>query len=197
MAKIKYQINDAVRYTLFSSDAGKMIDGIISGELTCIAAHSNVDSILTSGRAELSNDVMRNSQKIIDTLKLGVLISGVELTEITAPAETIRYFEEVRNAAIFKVTSSQRAQEYASTRILGAQAAARALKQAAISEQAARQTKAHGEMAEFNGLYDQYARNPQIIISGTFRQRAGAVLKKAGRSIVIPAGTEAPVFLLP
>ena len=196
-AKVKYQINDPARYTLFINDAGVMIDGIISGELTCIAAHSNVDSILTSGRAQLSLDVMRNSQGIIDTLKLGVLISNIELTEITAPAETIRYFEEVRNAAAFKATSLQRAQEYASTRILGAQAAAGTLKQTAVSEQAARLTKARDEMAQFNGLYDQYARNPQIIMSGTFRQRAGAVLQKAGKSIVVPAGAETPTLLLP
>jgi membrane protease subunit HflK len=195
-AKIKYQINDPVRYTLFISDADKIIDGIISGELTRIAANSGVDSILTTGRAQLSSDVSRNSQALIDSLKLGVLISGVELTEITAPAETIRYFEEVRNASIYKATSYQRAQEYASTRILGAQGAASALKQAAVSNQSVRLTKARGEMAEFNGLYDQYARNPQIIMSGTFRQRVGAVLKKAGRSIVIPAGTDAPTFLL-
>jgi len=196
-AKVKYQINDPVRYTLFISDAGVMLDGIISGELTCIAAHSNVDSILTSGRAQLSLDVMRNSQKIIDNLKLGVIISNMELTEITAPAETIRYFEEVRNAAVFKATSFQRAQEYASTRILGAQAAAGALKQTAVSQQALRLTKVRGEMAEFNGLYDQYARNPQIIMSGTFRQRVAAILKKAGKSIVVPAGAETPAILLP
>ena len=196
-AKVKYQINDPVRYTLFISDSGAMIDGIISGELTGIAAHSNVDSILTSGRAQLSLDVMRNSQEIIDGLKLGVIISNVELTEITAPAETIRYFEEVRNAAVFKATSFHRAQEYASTRILGAQAAAGALKQTAVAEQAAKLTKAHGEMAQFNGLYDQYARNPQIIMSGTFRQRVGAVLKKAGKSIVVPAGAQTPTIFLP
>jgi membrane protease subunit HflK len=174
-----------------------MLDGIISGELTCISSHSNVDSILTSGRADLSLDVMRNSQALIDALKLGVLISGVELTEITAPAETIRYFEEVRNAAIYKATVYQRAHEYASNRILGAQAAASVLKQTAVSEQSARLIKARGEMAEFNGLYDQYARNPQIIMAGTFRQRVGAVIKKAGKSVVIPSGTEAPTFLLP
>jgi membrane protease subunit HflK len=103
----------------------------------------------------------------------------------------------VRNAAVFKATSFQRAQEYASTRILGAQAAAGALKQTAVSQQAARLTKARGEMAEFNGLYDQYARNPQIIMSGTFRQRVAAVLKKAGKSIVVPAGAETPTILLP
>lgn len=196
-AKIKYQINDPIRYTLFISNANKIIDGIISGELTRIAANSDVDSILTSGRAQLSGEVMRNSQALIDTLKLGILISGVELTEITAPAETIRYFEEVRNASIYKATNYQRAQEYASTRILGAEAAGNTLKQTAISEQAERLTKARAEMAEFNGLYDQYARNPQIIMSGTFRQRAGAVLKKTGKSIVIPAGAETPTFLLP
>jgi membrane protease subunit HflK len=196
-AKIKYRINDPVRYTLFVNDASNIIDGIISGELTRIASQSGVDSVLTSGRAQLSADVMRNAQNIIDGLKLGVLISGVELTEITAPAETIRYFEEVRNASIYKATVNQRAQEYASTRILEAQAAANALKQTAVSQQAERLTKARGEMAEFNGLYDQYARNPQIIMSGTFRQRAGGVLKKAGKSVVVPAGTQSPVFVLP
>jgi membrane protease subunit HflK len=196
-AKIKYQINDPVRYTLFINDSGKMIDGIISGELTRIAANSDVDSILTSGRAQLSGDVTRNSQELIDALQLGVLISGVELTEITAPAETIRYFEEVRNASIYKATNYQRAQEYASTRILGAEAAGNTLKQTAISDQAERLTKARGEMAEFNGLYDQYERNPQIIISGTFRQRVGAVLKKAGKYVVLPAGNETPALLLP
>jgi len=196
-AKIKYQINNPVSYTLFMNGASKIIDGIISGELTCIASRSGVDSVLTSGRAQLSADVMRNAQDIMDRLKLGVLVSGVELTEITAPAETIRYFEEVRNAAIYKATVNQRAQEYASTRILGAQAAANALKQAAVSQQAEKLTKARGEMAEFNGLYDQYSRNPQIILSGTFRQRAGGVLKKAGKSVIVPAGSESPVFVLP
>jgi len=196
-AKIKYQINDPVRYTLYSRDAGKIIDGIISAELTCIAANSDVDSILTSGRAQLSNDVMRNSQNIIDTLKLGILVSGVELTEITAPGETIRYFEEVRNASIYKATNYQRAREYASTRIIGAQAAANTLTQNAVSNQAEKLTKAREEMAEFNGLYDQYSRNPQIIMSGTFRRRAGEVLKKTGKSIVIPSGAEAPSFFLP
>jgi len=195
--KIKYQINDPVSYTLFMNGASKIINGIISGELTCIASQSGVDSVLTSGRAQLSADVMRNAQNIMDKLKLGVLVSGVELTEITAPAETIRYFEEVRNAAIYKATVNQRAQEYASTRILEAQAAATALKQTAVSQQAEKLTKARGEMAEFNGLYDQYSRNPQIIMSGTFRQRAGGVLKKAGKSVIVPAGSESPVFVLP
>jgi len=196
-AKVKYQIDDPVRFTLFSNDAGEMLDCIISGELTCITAHSDVDSILTTGRAALSSDVMRNSQEIINKLQLGILLSGVELTEITAPAETIRYFEEVRNASIYKATSLQRAQEYASTRLLGAQAAASSLKQTAISDQAARLSKAHSEMAQFNGLYDQYARNPQIIMAGTFRQRVGEVMKKAGKSIVVPSGTETPTMLLP
>jgi len=195
-AKIKYRINDPVRYTLFISDADKIIDGIVSGELTRIASHSDVDSILTSGRADLSLDVMRNSQALMDALQLGVLVSGVELTEITAPAETIRYFEEVRNAAIYKATTYQQAQEYASNRILGAQGAASVLKQTAVSEQSGKLIKARNEMAEFNGLYEQYARNPQIIMSGTFRQRVGAVLKKVGKSIVIPAGTETPAFIL-
>jgi membrane protease subunit HflK len=196
-AKIKYQINDPVQYALFSNDVDKTIDGIVSGELTSIAANSNVDAILTTGRAELSENVMRNSQRIIDALKPGVVISGVELTEITAPAETIRYFQEVRNASIYKSTIVQQARERSSTHMLGAEAASKTLKQEAISAQAERLTKARAEMAQFDGLYSQYARNPQIIMSGTFRQRAGEVMKKAGKSVVAPSGADSPAFFLP
>jgi membrane protease subunit HflK len=196
-AKIKYQINDPVRFTLKSSDIEKTIDGIISGELTGIAAHSDVDSILTTGRAQLADNVMYNSQQIIDALGLGIVISGVELTEITAPAETMRYFQEVRNASIYKATGTQQARERASSHVLGAEGAAKTLTQEAISAQAERLSKANKEMAEFNGLYEQYTRNPQIIMSGTFRQRVGEVMKKAGKSVVVPSGSDAPTFFLP
>jgi regulator of protease activity HflC (stomatin/prohibitin superfamily) len=147
--------------------------------------------------AELLLMLMNNSQLIIDELKLGVLITGVELTGIIPPAETIRYFEEVRNAAVIKQTVIQQALERSSIQILGAQAESSAAKQTAIAEQNANLIRAHDEMAEFYGLYGQYARNPQIIMAGTFRQRAAAVFARTGGSIVVPRNREAPIIMLP
>jgi len=195
--KIKYQIKDAVQYIFSSSDAEKTIDGVVSAQMTNIVTNMDIDSILTSGIAQISVTIKEYSQIKIDELKLGVSITNAELTGIIPPAETIRYFEEVRNAAVVKQTGIQQAFERASVQILGAQAQASAAKQTAITNQNEKLIKARAEMAEFYGLYNQYARNPQIIINGTFRQRAAAVFAKTGASIVVPAGASAPVIVLP
>jgi membrane protease subunit HflK len=195
--KIKYQIKDPVQYILSASDPGKTIDGVVSGEMTRAITHMDIDSVLTSGRAELLLILAENVQIIIDELKLGVSITDVELTGIIPPAETIKYFEEVRNAAVVKQTVIQQALQNASLQILEAQAQSSSAKQVAIEEQNARLIRARDEMAEFYGLYGQYTRNPQIITAGTFRQRAAAIFARTGASIVVPNGGPAPVIVLP
>jgi membrane protease subunit HflK len=195
--KIKYQIKDAVQYILSTNDPGKTIDGVVSAEMTRAVTHMDIDSVLTSGRSELLSILLKNSQFIIDELKLGILITDVELTGIMPPAETITYFEAVRDAAITKQTVIQQALQRASTQILTAQAEAGVVKQIAITEQNARLTKTRDEMAEFYGLYEQYERNPETIMAGTFRQRVAAVFAKTGASIVVPGNREAPIIVLP
>jgi membrane protease subunit HflK len=195
--KIKYQIKEPVQYILSSSDPGKMIDGAVSAEMTRIVTHMDIDSVLSSGRSEMTSLLLRNTQLITDELRLGVLITDVELTGIIPPVETLRYFEEVRNAAVTKYTVIQQALQRASSQTLSAQAQANAAKQNAITEQNAKVIKARDEMAEFYGLYGQYTRNPQIIMAGTFRQRVAAIFAKTGASIVVPNGGSAPVIMLP
>jgi membrane protease subunit HflK len=194
---IRYQITDPVLYALFNSYPVGIIDGIISGELTHSAAGMDIDFMLTRGRAELAMEVSRGAQKIIDELKIGVTITSVELTEIIPPDEAAVYFERVASAAITKETGIQQAREQAAAQIIRAQATASALAQSAISAQAVRLGRVHGDVAEFNGLYDQFTRNPQVIMAGTFRSRAAAVLSRAGNVIIAPDGREAPLFVLP
>jgi len=196
-ANLRYQIIDPAQYVLFNSYAVGMLDGIVSGELTRSVAGMDIDFVLTIGRAELANEVLRNSQRLIDELNLGVLLTGVELTEIIPPNETAIYFERVASAAITKETGIQQAREQAASHLLRAEAAASALRQSAISEQAARLSRVHGDMAEFNGLYEQFTRSPEIIMAGPLRTRAAAVLSRAGNTIIVPDGGETPLIVLP
>ena len=196
-ATVLYQIENPVEYAIYNTHPGQVIDGIVSAELTRRVTQMDIDSVLTGGRAELSSAIMANAQRSLDELKTGVAIAAVELIGIVPPMETVQYFDDVRSAAVFKETLIQRAQESASSLILGAQAEAGAYTQTAISEQHVMLTKARGEMAEFNGIYDLYARNPELIIAGNFRERLGAVIAQSGGSIIVPEGGELPLILLP
>jgi len=196
-ANIRYQITDPAQYVLFNSYAVGMLDGIVSGELTRSVAGMDIDFVLTIGRMELANEVMWNSQRLIDELGIGVILTGVELTEIIPPNETAVYFERVASAAITKETAIQHALEQASSELLRAEAAASAVRQSAVSAQAERLSRVHSDIAEFNGLYDQFTSNPSMIMAGTFRERAAAVLSRAGSTIIVPDGAETPLIILP
>lgn len=195
-ASVLYQIRNPVQYAILNRDTGNIIDGVISAELTRLVTQMGIDEVLT-GRAELSFAVMLNAQRILDELETGVTIAAVELPGINPPMETIFYFEEVRSAAVYKETLVQRALETASSLRLNAQAQAGAYTQTAISYQHSRLTRAHNEMAEFNGIYELFAINPQLIMAGTFRERIGRVFAQSGGSIIIPEGSESPLILLP
>ena len=196
-ANISYQITDPAQYVLFNSYAVGMLDGIVSGELTRSVAGLDIDFVLTIGRMELANEVLRNSQRLIDELNIGVILTGVGLTEIIPPNETAIYFERVASASITKETAIQHALEQAASELLRAEATASAVRQAAISTQAARLSRAHSDIGEFNGLYDQFTRNPSMIMAGTFRERASSVLSQAGNMIIVPDGAETPLIILP
>ncbi|MCL1951355.1 MAG: protease modulator HflK [Oscillospiraceae bacterium] len=196
-AKVKYKIGDAVRYALYSCDAESAIDGILSGELTRAVTHAEIDAMLTSDKARLSSDMMARTQEILDGLRTGIDIVSVELTELVPPAQTRQDFEAVINASVDKETKIQQAKESASTVTLGAEAGASEYKQAALSDQSVRLAKARDEIAQFNGVYEQYRKNPGVIQNGVFRQRVSEVLGRMGASVILPDGTAAPVIVLP
>ena len=196
-ANVKYKIGNAAQYALYSCDVDSAIGGILSGELTRSVTHTDIDSMLTSNKGKLSSEMMINSQKILDELMTGIDIVNVELTEIVPPAETKELFEEVTNASVNKETTIQQAKGVASTIITEAKSTASVYKQDAIAAQNDRLAKVHNEMAEFNGLYDQYTKNPQIIIDGTFRERVNVLLKNMGSSVIVPEGGTVPVIILP
>ena len=196
-AKVIYQIQNPVQYTINNSDSGRVIDGVVSGVLTSLVTQMDIDTILTVGRAQLSSSVLFYSQSLLDELKIGITIAAIELTEIIPPREIVPFFEEVRTAAIYKETLIRQGREFETTSILNAQAEARAYRQTAISEQNFRLAEARDRMAEFNGLYEQYRINPNLIISGVFRERISAVIAKSGGSIIIPDNSNPPVILLP
>ncbi|HML38484.1 MAG TPA: FtsH protease activity modulator HflK [Bacillota bacterium] len=195
--RVKYKISDAVSYALHVKDPAKMIDGAVSGELNSIVTSMCVDSILTSGKAQLAETLKANAQSALSALDCGILITNVEFTDLEPPIETKAAFEEVNAASVRKETLIQEANQFKATAIPEAQAQAGALVQGASVNQVEAVSKARAQVAEFEGLYKQYEKNPNMIMDSVFRLRIGKVLAKMGMSAVLPQDGEPPRLLLP
>lgn len=195
--EVKYTVGDPVDYALYQSNAEQLVKGVVSGEVTAIAAGMDVDSILTTGKAELVSQVKSRSQKLLDEVNCGINITNVEFTEVTPPAETQTYFEKVNTALVQKETSIQNARENASVIRLSAEAEAQALVQNARANQSQALTLARREISEFDGLYEQYVQNPDAVMDGVFRLRVTNVLSQMGTVVVVPEAEGNPTVILP
>lgn len=193
---IKYKIDDAAAYALYIKDVGDIIDGVASGELVSLVAGMDVDSVLTDGKENLSRETQKNLQSQLDHLQCGINITNIELTSISPPRETRKYFDEVNAASVKKETKIREAEEYKASAIPKAQGNADQLIRDANINQSNMLIRANQEVAEFEGLYNQYAQNPRAVMDGTFRKRIGQVLTQMGAEIIIP-NDGSPKIILP
>lgn len=195
--KVKYRIGDVVKYALYSSNPENCIDGIISAELTEYVTSMNIDEILTIGKEDLADKSIKSSQRILDEIDCGIILNNIELTEVVPPKETKDFFEAVVSASVQKETKIQAATETASNILLEAEATSSSIKQEAITKQTEALTKVASDMAQFNGILEQYKTNPAIIENGVFRQRVGNLFTKMGGSVIVQENQKTPVIVLP
>ena len=192
---VKYKISDPVRYALGVADIKGTITGIVSSEMTALIAGTGVDDVLTTEKNTLSTRCMANAQALFDSLRVGVTLLNIELTDITPPGEATQAFNDATTASVRKQTLIQQANDYRESALPAAEAEAKDLVSAASAAQSSSVAKASQIVAEFQGYYTQYTENPSVIMDGVFRSRVATLLKKSGAEIVVPDGGSARLIL--
>ncbi len=194
---VKYKVNDPISYALYINEISDIVTGVVSGETIPLVTSMPVDSVLTTEKTQLSSDLKKKSQEVLDELGCGITITNIELTNVIPPNETKDAFDAVNTASVKKQTLIQEANDYTESKIPKAQADSDSLVSEAKKNQAERIAKANEEVAEFNGLYEQYKANPEVVKNGVFRSRVSKVLQDAGATIIVPDGEDGAKVILP
>ena len=193
-ATIKYRIDNPLVYAFSHKNAELVVDGVVSGVLQKNVSSVSVDTLLTSGKIQLAENVRLSSQRLLDAIEIGVRLTNVEFTKLTPPGEVMADFEAVTAAAVQKATMTQEANGYRLHTLPGAQSQAHMIVENARASQNEALAEAQTNIAVFLGLYSQYGQNPKIVFDGVLRERIGLILSKMQ---VIVSGSEAPRLILP
>ena len=183
---LKDKISDPVAYALRVNDIAATLQGIVTAEMTALVSGTSVDDVLTTEKSTLTSLTMRNAQAVADRVGLGVAITNIELTAISPPTEAIEAFNNATTASVRKQTLIQQAKDYEESAIPAAEAESKKLVDGANAAQSSAVAKATAVAEEFNGLYQQYIRNPDVVYNGVFRSRVSKVLQQSGATIVVP-----------
>lgn len=194
-AAVKYRIDDPIAYALGSSDPESMINAVVSGSLLKYTSKLDVDSVLTTGKAALIDDVRRNAQQQLDKIGCGVELTSIELTSIMPPEEVRADFEAVNSASVRKSTFLQEANEYREKVIPDAQAQARKYIDAATASQQTLIAQVHSDIAVFDGLAAQYESSPGSVYDGYIRERIAQVISNMNVFVVDEADAMPGVIL--
>lgn len=184
-ASVKYNITNAVDYALASSSPEALINAAVSNAMINAAASRAVDDLLTSGKDEYAREVLRASQRTLDSHGIGVALATVELTTVTMPAEIRSTYELVNSSTVQAATLLERARQYRENLIPQAQADANAVIASANSALSSATAAANADLVEFWGVLNEYRVNPEVVRTRIYQEKVTAILNKIGKVRVV------------
>lgn len=160
---VQWKITEPSKYLYSATDPKQVLNNATSASLRGIIGTSEIDEALTSGKAEIENEVRELLISLIEDYDIGISISDVKLQEVDLPnAEVRTAFTKVTDARETMNTKINEAKKYKNQKYEEALGEKDAIISRAEGDKVARIEAAKGDIAKFNALYEEYAKSPNI-----------------------------------
>lgn len=153
-----------------------------------IVGQSNLQPLLTGGRQQTQESVLKLMQRTLDSYGAGIRIDQVQLREVDPPEEVIGSFREVAAAAQEKETLIKQAQTYADQVVPRAHGDADRIVAAAEGYRDQTVAEATGQAARFLKVYEEYKKAPDVTRERLYLEMQERVLSGADKIIVDQKG---------
>jgi membrane protease subunit HflK len=128
-----------------------------------VAAANPLDAILTYRKDDIQREVLNELREISNFYRMGIEITAVQLQEAFTPEEVREAFIDVSKALEEREQRSNEAQRYRNERIPVARGQAIAAIEIAEAYRARRVNEAHGTVARYKSIEEEYRNSPDIM----------------------------------
>ncbi len=174
---IEYKISDPVRYLYTSDDPTGILRNLIQSQVRNVVGSSTVDSVLTDGKENIQMQVKSLVTEILAEYDIGLTLVDVKIQDSEPPTQAvIEAFKAVETAKQQAETVVNDAQAYKNAKLPDAEAQADKLIQNAEYLKQKRINEATEQVAMFNAMYEEYARNPEITKSRMYYEAIQEIL---------------------
>ena len=195
---IEYKISDPQKY-LFASDSPEMIlRNLIQSQVRNVVGSSSVDAVLTDGKENIQMQVKELVTQILQDYDIGLTLVDVKIQDSEPPTvNVVEAFKAVETAKQQAETVVNDAKAYQNAQLPDAQARADKLIQNAEYLKQKRINEAIEQVAMFNAMYAEYARNPQITRSRMYYEAISEILPRVKLYINTTSGDSTVDMMLP
>ena len=192
---VEYRISDPVAYLYSSTQPELILKNLIQSQVRNVVGSSTVDAVLTDGKENIQMQVKDLVTQILQEYNIGLTLIDVRIQDAEAPtSEVIEAFKAVETAKQQAEAVINNAKAYQNAQLPQAQAEADKLIQNAEYLKQARINEANQQVAMFQAMYAEYARNPEITRSRMYYEAIAEILP--GVKVYINTGASEDVQML-
>ena len=174
---VEYKISNPVQYLFSSNDPELILRNLIQSQVRNVVGSTSVDAVLTDGKENIQMQVKDLVTQILQEYDIGLTLVDVRIQDSEPPTqEVIEAFKAVETAKQRAETVVNDAKAYQNAQLPDAQAQADKLLQNAEYLRQKRINEANQQVAMFNAMYAEYARNPEITRSRMYYETISQVL---------------------
>jgi len=185
---VQYSVSEPAAYLFNVMDVGPAVRNAVESELGRQIASRTVDDVLTTEKVAIQEIVRQRSQALVDQFDLGVLISTVNIEQVTAPPEAADAFRDVASARADAARIVNEAQGYANDIVPRARGEGTRMLEEAEGYKERAVNRAQGDAARFTALAREHRRNPAVTESRLYLETMEEILPRLRKTIVDDSG---------
>jgi membrane protease subunit HflK len=191
---VEYKVADPVKAVYASQDPVLILRNISQACIRTVIGGYDVDSVLTTGKTEIQGKIKELVINKLEQQDIGLQVVNVTIQDSEPPTvEVMEAFKAVETAKQGKETAINNANKYRNEKLPQAEARVDQIMQEAESAKAKRINEANAEVAKFNAMYAEYAKNPEVTRQRMFYETMEDVLP--GMKVVIDGTGEVSTML--
>ena len=185
---VQYSVGVPADYLFGTQDVAKAIAAAVEAELARRIAHRGVDAVLTTEKIAIQDETLAAAQKRINDYHAGVLLSTVNIENVSPPAEAADAFRDVTNARADTTRIVNEAEGYANDLVPRARGEADQLRESAEAYKLSKVNQAAGDAARFDQIAAEYAKASEVTGRRLYIETMEQIMPRIRKMIVDPNG---------
>ena len=177
-------IKDAGKFLFEIQDPEGTVKAAAETAMREVIAKSNIQPILTEGRASIEIETQEIIQSILDEYNSGIQVTQVQTQKADPPDQVIDAFRDVQAARADMERSKNEAEAYANDVIPRARGEAAKIMQAAEAYKQKVVASAEGEASRFISIYTEYAKAKEVTQERMYLETMEKVLADIDKVII-------------
>jgi membrane protease subunit HflK len=185
---VQYVLKDPEDYLFNNRDPDATVMQAAESAIREVVCKSKMDFLLYEGKAQVTENVRKLMQDILDRYKTGITISRVTMQDSQAPEQVQAAFDDAVKAGQDRERQKNEAQAYANDVVPKARGTAARLMQEAEGYRQSVIANAEGEASRFRQIVAEYSKAPGVTRDRLYLDAIQQILNNSSKIVVDQKG---------